>query len=62
MIPRLSGEKGATIVEELVTVAIIALGIVILVAMITTGVIGVRMVDDRVVAEALARAHQRCRL
>ena len=52
MIPRLSGEKGATIVEELVTVAIIALGIVILVAMITTGVIGVRMVDDRVVAEA----------
>ncbi len=49
-------EKGATLVEELVTVAIIAIGIVILVAMITTGVIGVRQVDDLVVAETLARS------
>ena len=42
--------------EELVTVAIIAFGIVILVAMITTGVLGVRQVDDKVVAETLARS------
>lgn len=49
-------EKGATLVEELVTVAIIAFGLVILVAMITTGVIGVRQVDDLVVAETLARS------
>ncbi len=49
-------ENGATLVEELVTVAIIAFGIVILVAMITTGVIGVRQVDDKVIAETLARS------
>ena len=51
-----TSERGATIVEELVTVAIIAFGIVILVAMITTGVLGVRQVDDKVVAETLARS------
>jgi competence protein ComGC len=49
-------EKGATLVEELITVAIISIGIVILVAMITTGVIGVRTVDDKVLAESLARS------
>lgn len=49
-------EKGATLVEELMTVAIIGFGIVILVAMITTGVVGVRQVDDKVVAESLARS------
>ena len=49
-------EKGATLVEELMTVAIIGLGLVILVAMITTGVVGVRNVDDRVLAESLARS------
>ena len=49
-------EKGATLVEELMTVAIISFGIVILVAMITTGVIGVRTVDDKVLAESLARS------
>ena len=49
-------EKGATLVEELMTVAIIGVGIVILVAMITTGVIGVRTVDDKVLAESLARS------
>ena len=49
-------EKGATLVEELTTVAIISFGIVILVAMITTGVIGVRMVDDKVLTESLARS------
>ena len=49
-------EQGATLVEELMTVAIIAFGIVILVAMITTGVVGVRQVDDKVMAESLARS------
>ncbi len=49
-------EHGATLVEELMTVAIISFGIVILVAMIYTGVVGVRLVDDKVVAESLARS------
>ncbi len=49
-------EKGATLVEELTTLAIISFGLVILVAMITTGVIGVRTVDDKVLAESLARS------
>ncbi len=49
-------EGGTTLVEELVTVAIIGIGIVILVAMITTGVVGVRQVDDKVLAESLARS------
>ena len=53
---RPSDEQGATLVEELVTVAIIGMGIVILVAMITTGAIGVRQVDDKVVAESLTRS------
>lgn len=52
----LNDEEGTTLVEELVTVAIIGIGIVILVAMITTGVVGVRQVDDRVLAESLARS------
>ena len=52
----LDEEKGTTLVEELVTVAIIGIGIVILVAMITTGVIGVRQVADKVLAESLARS------
>jgi hypothetical protein len=49
-------QRGATLVEELTTVAIIAMGFVILVAMIYTGVVGVRVVDDEVVAETLARS------
>ncbi len=52
----LNNEEGTTLVEELVTVAIIGIGIVILVAMITTGVIGVRQVADKVLAESLARS------
>ena len=52
----LTDQQGATLVEELTTVAIIGLGIVVLVAMITTGVIGVRLVDDKVLAESLARS------
>ncbi|MFO8035613.1 MAG: hypothetical protein R6U57_03180 [Anaerolineales bacterium] len=51
-----SEERGVTLVEELVTVAVIGLGIVILVAMITTGAVGVRQIDDRVKAETLARS------
>lgn len=47
-------ERGLTLVEELVTLAIIGLGITILVAMITTGAIGVRQVDDRVIAQSLS--------
>ncbi len=53
---KISADHGATLVEELVTVAIIAIGIVVLVAMITTGVVGVRQVDDQVKAETLARS------
>ncbi|MGB2965518.1 MAG: type II secretion system protein [Anaerolineales bacterium] len=52
----LKNEQGATLVEELITIAIIGFGIVILIAMITTGVIGVRQVDDKVQAETLARS------
>lgn len=50
------GEAGFTLVEELVTVAVIGLGLVILVSMITTGAIGARKVNDLVVAESLARS------
>jgi type II secretory pathway pseudopilin PulG len=53
---RFKSQQGATLVEELVAVAIIGMGIVILIAMITTGVIGVRQIDDKVVAESLARS------
>jgi len=52
----LQEESGFTLVEELVTIAIIGLGIIILVTMITTGAIGVRKVDDLVTAESLARS------
>ncbi len=51
-----SGESGQTLVEELVTVAVIGLGLSILVAMIATGAVGVRVVDDKVKAETLARS------
>jgi len=54
--PSLLEERGATLVEELVTIAIIGLGIVILVAMITTGALGVQAVDDSVRADNLARS------
>ena len=49
-------EGGATLVEELTTVAIIGFGLVILVAMITTGVVGVRQVNDKVTGESLSRS------
>ncbi len=51
-----NSDEGTTLVEELVSVGVIGIGIVILVAMITTGVIGVRLVDDKVLAESLARS------
>ena len=53
---QLHNEKGATLVEELVTIAIIGMGIVILVVMITTGTLGVRRIDDDVRAQSLARS------
>ena len=56
LIKSLRGEAGATLVEELVTIAIIGMGIVVLVAMITTGALGVRQVDDNVRADSLARS------
>jgi Flp pilus assembly pilin Flp len=52
----LKEEVGITIVEELVSIAIIGMGIVILVTMITTGVIGVQQVDDTVRSDSLARS------
>lgn len=52
----LRDQRGVALVEELVTIAIIGLGVVILVAMITTGVLGVRQIDDKVTAEILARS------
>lgn len=52
----LSEERGLTLVEELVTVAIIGMGLVILVAMVTTGAVGVRKNNDQVMAQTLARS------
>lgn len=52
----LTEERGLTLVEELVTVAIIGMGLVILVAMITTGTVGVQKIRDRTVADNLARS------
>jgi type II secretory pathway pseudopilin PulG len=52
----LGSESGATLVEELVSIAIIGIGIVILVAMITTGTLGVSKIDDLVRAQSLARS------
>lgn len=49
-------EAGFTLVEELVAVAVVGLGLVILVSMITTGAVGARKVNDLVVAESLARS------
>jgi type II secretory pathway pseudopilin PulG len=53
---QLHSERGATLVEELVTIAIIGMGVVILVVMITTGTLGVSQVDDNVRAQTLARS------
>jgi len=49
-------EIGASLVEELVTIAVIGLGIVVLVAMITTGALGVKGTNDSVRADILAKS------
>lgn len=51
-----SGETGQSLVEELVAVAIVSLGLVILIAVLSTGSMGVRTTNDRVTAENLARS------
>ncbi len=51
-----SGETGQSLVEELVAVAIVSLGLVILIAALSTGSMGVRTTNDRVTAENLARS------
>jgi hypothetical protein len=51
-----SSEAGFSLTEDLVTVAIIALGIVLLIAMISTGTIGVSTANTEVTAENLARS------
>lgn len=53
---RLKDETGATLVEELISIAIIGTGIVLLVAMITSGTLGVRLIDDQVQGQSLARS------
>ena len=52
----LSSESGFTLVEELVTIAILGIGLAVLVAMVTTGVIGVNRVDHKVIGANLARS------
>ena len=56
LFPTLAGESGAALVEELVTIAIIGMGIVILVVMISTGTLSVNKIDDLVRAQSLARS------
>ena len=56
LFPTLTDESGATLVEELVTIAIIGMGVVILVVMITTGTLSVNKIDDLVRAQTLARS------
>jgi type II secretory pathway pseudopilin PulG len=51
-----SGETGQSLVEELVAVAIVSLGLVILIAALSTGSMGVRTTTNRVTAENLARS------
>jgi len=51
-----STETGQSLVEVLVAVAIVALGLVIIIAALSTGSVGVRVANDRVTAENLARS------
>ncbi len=51
---RLQDEAGFSLVEELVTVAVIGLALVLLVGMLTTGAIGVTTAGSEVQAETLA--------
>ncbi|MGA9532049.1 MAG: type II secretion system protein [Anaerolineales bacterium] len=47
---------GFSLVEELVALAVIALGVMLLISMISTGAVGVTTQTDHMVAEALARS------
>jgi len=51
----LSGDSGSTLVGELVAVAILGLALVVLVGAISTGMMGMAIVEKRVVGENLAR-------
>jgi hypothetical protein len=51
-----SGEGGQSLVEELVAVALVSLALVILIAALSTGSMGVRTTNDRVMAENLAQS------
>jgi type II secretory pathway pseudopilin PulG len=50
------GEWGFSLVEELVSLSIVALGLVMLISMISTGAKGVTATVDRATGEALARS------
>lgn len=49
-------EKGFSLVEEVVAIGLVSLGMLLLVAMVTTGTLGVTVLGDRVTAESLARS------
>lgn len=51
-----ASEAGFSLVEELVALAVIGVGVMLLIAMISTGAIGVTRQTDHMVAEALARS------
>lgn len=51
-----SDQAGFSLVEELVALAVIGLGVMLLIAMISTGAVGVTHQTDHMVAEALARS------
>lgn len=49
-------ETGFSLVEELVSISLVAVGLVLLLAMISTGTAGVTVHRDRMVAQGLARS------
>ena len=51
----LSGDSGSTLVGELVAVAILGLALVVLLSAISTGMMGMAIVEKRVAGENLAR-------
>lgn len=53
---RMADERAFSLVEELVSLAVVSLGLVLLIAMIGTGTKGVTTTVDRVTAEGLARS------
>lgn len=50
------GDQGFSLVEEVVAIGLVAIGLILLVAMITTGTQGVTMLVDNVSAESLAKS------